>query len=117
MLSGSRFRFAPKFQGNATLNLDQPITDDVNLTARVQYQYSGRQLISTASRTERGVVNLINANLGVKLRSGLSVEGFVQNLTDEAYPTQTFNTPLQTGDENAYLAPPRTYGVRLRASF
>ncbi|MEH3101366.1 TonB-dependent receptor [Sphingomonas adhaesiva] len=117
VLSGSRFRFAPKFQGNATLNLDQPITDEVNLTARVQYQYSGRQLISTASRAERGDVHVINANLGLKLASGLSVEAFGQNLTNEIYPTQSFNTPLQTGDENAYLAPPRTYGIRLRATF
>ncbi|WBH15080.1 TonB-dependent receptor [Sphingomonas radiodurans] len=117
VLSGSRFRFAPKFQGNATLNLDQPITDDLNLTARVQYQYSGRQLINTASLTERGAVNMINANLGFKLKSGLSVEGWAQNVTNEIYPSQSFNTPLQTGDQNAYLAPPRTYGIRLRAQF
>lgn len=117
VLSGSRFRFAPKFQGNATINLDQPITDEMNLTARVQYQYSGRQLINTASLTERGAVNMINANLGLKLKSGLSFEGWAQNLTNEIYPSQSFNTPLQTGDQNAYLAPPRTYGIRLRAQF
>ncbi|WP_082515636.1 TonB-dependent receptor [Sphingomonas sp. Leaf412] len=117
VLSGSRFRFAPKFQGNATVNLDQPITDEMNLTARVQYQYSGPQLINTASLTERRAVGLLNANLGVKLKSGLSVEGWAQNLTNEAYASQSFNTPLQTGDQNAYLAPPRTYGIRLRGQF
>lgn len=117
VLSNSRFRFAPKFQGNATLNLDQPLTDEVNLTARVQYQYSGSQLINTASLAERGAVHLLNANLGLKLRSGLTVEAFGQNLTNEIYPTQAFNTPIQTGDQNAYLAPPRTYGLRVRASF
>ena len=90
----------------------------MNLTGRIQYQYSGRQLINTASRTERGSVGVLNANLGFRLpNSGLSFEIWGQNLTNEAYPTLTFNTPLQTGDENAYLAAPRTYGVRLRASF
>lgn len=117
VLSGSRFRFAPKFQGNATLNLDQPITDDLNLTGRVQYQYAGRQLVNTASLAERRAVGLIDANIGIKTADGLSVEVWGQNLTNEAYPTQLFNTPLQTGDQNAYLAPPRTYGVRLRARF
>ncbi|OWK29882.1 TonB-dependent receptor [Sphingomonas mucosissima] len=117
VLSGSRFRFAPKFQGNATLNLDQPITDDINLTGRVQYQYAGRQLVNTASLAERKAVGLIDANLGFKTADGLSVEVWGQNLTNKIYPTQLFNTPLQTGDQNAYLAPPRTYGVRLRARF
>ena len=117
VLSDSRFRFAPKFQGNATLNLDQPITSDLNLTSRVQYQYAGRQLINTASRNERGAVGLVDASIGVKSSDGLSFEVFGQNLTNEIYPTQLFNTPLQTGDQNAYLAPPRTYGVRMRARF
>lgn len=117
VLSGSRFRFAPKFQANATINLDQPISHDMNLTARVQYQYSGRQLINTASLTERSEVNIINANLGIKTRSGLSIEGWVQNLTNEIYPSQTLNTPQQNLDENAYLSPPRTYGIRLRCQF
>lgn len=118
VLSGSRFRFAPKFQGNATLSLDQPISDTVNLTGRVQYQYSGRQFLNTASLAERGSVGLLNANLGFRLPdSNLSVEVWGQNLTNEVYPTLSFNTPLQTGDENAYLGAPRTYGVRLRATF
>lgn len=117
VLSGSRFRFAPKFQGNATLNLDQPITSDINLTGRLQYQYAGRQLVNTASLAERKAVGLIDANLGFKTADGLSVEAWAQNLTNKIYPTQLFNTPLQTGDQNAYLAPPRTYGVRLRARF
>jgi outer membrane receptor protein involved in Fe transport len=117
VLSGSRFRFAPKFQGNATVNLDQPLTDDLNLTGRVQYQYSGGQYINTASLTQRSAINLLDANIGLKTKSGLSVEAFGQNLTNKIYPSQSFNTPLQTGDQNAYLAPPRTYGVRLRARF
>ena len=118
VLSGSRFRYAPKFQGNATLNLDQPVGNDLNLTGRLQYQYSGSQLINTASVAARGAVGLLNANIGLRLpEQGLSVELWGQNLTNEVYPALSFNTPLQTGDENAYLGSPRTYGVRLRATF
>ena len=117
VLSGTRFRFAPKLQGNATLNLDTPLNDNLNLVGRVQYQYSGKQLINTASLYERDAVNLVHANLGVRLNSGVTAEVWVQNIFNEIYPTQLFNTPLQTGDQNAYMAPPRTFGVRFRATF
>ncbi|MCW1384745.1 TonB-dependent receptor [Novosphingobium sp. KCTC 2891] len=117
-LSGSRFRYAPKLAANAAINVDTPLTDDVNLTARLQYQYSGSQLINTAGTEAQKAVSLVNANLGFKLpKQGLTVEGWVQNLFDQTYFTAAFNTPLQTGDVRGYLGAPRTYGVRLRASF
>ncbi|WP_235976950.1 TonB-dependent receptor [Sandaracinobacteroides hominis] len=117
VLSGQRFRFAPKFQGNAAINLDTPLNDDMNLVGRVQYQYSGPQYINTASLARRDAVGLVNANLGIRLHSGVTAEVWAQNLFDEIYPSQLFATPLQTGDQNAYLAPPRTFGVRFRATF
>ncbi|MEH3048181.1 TonB-dependent receptor [Sphingomonas adhaesiva] len=118
VLSNSRFRFAPELSGNVALNLDQPVTDDMNLTARVQYQYTSGQLINTAGTSRQGPISLLNANLGVKIPSSkLTVEGWIQNLFDKTYFTQAFATPLQTGDENGYLGAPRTYGIRLRASF
>lgn len=118
VLSDSRFRFAPKLSGNVSLNLDQSVSDDLNLTARIQYQYTSVQLINTAGLSRQGPVNLVNANLGVKVpESHLTVEAWVQNLFDKTYFTQAFETPLQTGDQNGYLGSPRTYGVRLRATF
>jgi len=118
VLSNSRFRFAPKLSGNVALNLDQPVSDDVNLTGRVQYQYTSAQLINTAGTSRQGPVSLVNANLGVKLPVwNLTIEGWVQNLFNKTYFTQAFATPLQTGDENGYLGAPRTYGLRLRATF
>ncbi|NML96265.1 TonB-dependent receptor [Novosphingobium olei] len=117
-LSGQRFRYAPKFAGNATINVDTPITENVNLTARLQYQYTGKQFVNTAGTEVQGAVSLVNANLGFKLpKSGLTVEGWVQNLFDETYFTAAFNSTLQTGDIRGYLGAPRTYGIRLRAAF
>lgn len=118
VLSNSRFRFAPKLSGNLALNLDQPVADDLNVTGRVQYQYTSTQLISTATTARQGSVGLLNANLGVKLpSSNFTVEGWMLNVLDKTYFTQTFETPLQTGDQNGYLGAPRTYGIRLRANF
>jgi outer membrane receptor protein involved in Fe transport len=118
VLSGSRFRFSPKFSGNATLNLDQPLNDNLNLLGRVQVQYQSRQLISTATSAQQSPVTLVNANLGFKLpETGLLIEGWVQNLFNKTWFTQTFPTPLQSGDQNAYPGTPRTFGIRVRASF
>jgi len=56
--------------------------------------------------------------LGIKSgRGGWQVEAWVQNLFDKIYGTFAFNTPLQTGDENVYLAAPRTFGLTLRGNF
>ncbi len=117
VLSDTRFRFAPEFQGNAAINLDTPLNDRASLIGRVQYQYSGPQYINNASLARRGAVSLVNANLGVRLDSGVTAELWAQNLFNEIYPSQLFATPLQTGDQNAYLAPPRTFGIRFRANF
>jgi outer membrane receptor protein involved in Fe transport len=117
VLSDTRFRFAPKFQGNATISLDTPLSDNIDLVGRAQYQYSGPQYISTASLARRDSVGLVNGNIGVRVSSAFTAEIWAQNLLNKTYASQLFATPLQTGDQNAYLAPPRTFGLRLRANF
>lgn len=118
VLQGARFRYAPKLQANVALNLDQPLADNLNMTGRLQYQYSGSQYLSTSSAHARGSVNLLNGNIGFRLPdSGLSAEIWGLNLTNQVYPEATFATTLQTGSTNAFLAPPRTYGIRLRTEF
>lgn len=117
-LSGQRFRYASKYSGNASLNLDQPVTSDLNLTGRVQYQYSSSQYINTSSDAKRGNVGIVNANIGLKSDGGgWQVEGWIQNAFNKTYATLAFDTPIQEGDQNAYLNAPRTYGVTLRGSF
>jgi iron complex outermembrane receptor protein len=116
-LSGSRFRFAPRITANAGLTLNTPLTDSVDLLGRVQYQYASSQFDNVAGLNVQGPVGLLNANLGVKFDHRFTIEGWVQNLTNKTYATQVFETPLQTGTQNAYMAPPRTFGVRLHGSF
>ena len=116
-LSGSRFRFAPKLTANAGVNLDTPWTDTVDLIGRVQYQYASSQYDNVAANNIQGAVGLVNANLGVKIEHRYTIEAWVQNLTNKTYASQVFETPLQTGTQNAYMAPPRTFGVRVHATF
>ncbi|KUR75244.1 TonB-dependent receptor [Novosphingobium sp. FSW06-99] len=116
-LSGSRFRFAPKVNANAGVNYDAPLSDSVDLIARVQYEYTGSQFDNVAGYNVQGPVGLVNANLGFKIEHRFMVEAWVQNLTNKIYETQVFETPLQTGTENAYMGAPRTFGVRFHAAF
>jgi iron complex outermembrane recepter protein len=117
LLSGSRFRFAPRISANAGLNLNQPMSDRLDLTGRVQYEYTSSQMNNLAGTNVQGAVGLLNLNLGLRIDHRYSIEGWVQNLTNKIYETQVFETPLQTGTENAYMGAPRTFGVRLHATF
>ncbi len=118
ILRGQRFRYASKLTGNVGINFDRPLNDDLNVVSRWQYQYIGPQFVNTASNVERGAVNLVNGNFGIRSTTGgWTLETWVQNLFDKTYPAVVFNTALQTGDQNAYLAPARSYGITFRGNF
>ncbi|MGQ4828505.1 TonB-dependent receptor domain-containing protein, partial [Enterococcus faecalis] len=80
VLSGSRFRFAPRLSANAGVNLDTPLSDKLDLTGRVQYQYTSSQLNNVAGLNVQGPVSLVNANLGLRIDHRYTLEGWVQNL-------------------------------------
>jgi iron complex outermembrane recepter protein len=60
-------------------------------------------------------VTLLNANLGVDIADGdVRLELWGQNLTNRIYANAAFLAPLQGTTENAYMAPPRTFGLRTK---
>ena len=115
VLSGSRIRFVPKFGGNAALKLDAPMNDRVSLIGRAELQYTSPEFLDNSSLAQRSAVTLVNLDLGFKTADGRwQIEGWVQNLTNRIYANTAFLVPLQGTTENVYLAPPRTFGARLR---
>lgn len=61
---------------------------------------------------------VLNATLGIRAQdTGLEIEAFARNLTDTDYLQVAFDTPLQGGSFNAFLAEPRTYGITARFRF
>jgi outer membrane receptor protein involved in Fe transport len=63
-----------------------------------------------------------NARVGLRFADGAySIEGFVNNFTDEVVRGVTFNTTLRgsgaANSRSAFSLQPRTYGVTLRAKF
>ena len=47
-------------------------------------------------------------------KSNVRIEGFVNNLTNEAHATQA---TIDTSTQEFIFNPPRTYGVRMQVSF
>ncbi|MEH3034918.1 MAG: TonB-dependent receptor [Sphingomonas adhaesiva] len=116
-LSGRRFAATPKFQGNVGVNLDKPVNDDYALVGRVQVQYVGPHFTTTVSNATQDEYAIVNLNIGAQAAAGWRLEFYVTNLFDEITYARHFLTPLQTGDQNVYLGPPRQYGLSLRYSF
>ena len=63
-----------------------------------------------------------NARVGLRFADGAySIEGFVNNITDEVNRGVTFNTTLRgsgaANSRSAFTLQPRTYGVTVRAKF
>ena len=117
-LAGRRFSTAPELAGNIALSGETPINDSLAITGRVQVQHTGRVFTNPVTNDQERPITLVDANIGIKsLNADWRIEGWVHNLFNTTYVTSHFNTPLQTGDINAYLGAPRTYGVTLRGSF
>ncbi|BFM17832.1 TonB-dependent receptor [Maricurvus nonylphenolicus] len=117
-ISGQRMKQAPHFTGNAALNFDAPLTDDLSLKGRVQYQYRGSRYIHTSSLAKEDSNHRVNANISlVSDVHGWQLDLWGLNLTDEADPTAVFTPPGLNGELNAYIDAPRTYGITLRGSF
>lgn len=117
VLSGRRFAVAPEFSGSLSLKLDKPINDTFSVVGRINQQYSGSYITNNSNFMEQGGYGLLNINLGIKSAAGWTLEGWVQNAFDKRYVTNHFATTLQSGDTNAYMSSPRTFGVTLRGSF
>lgn len=117
-LSGRRFVSAPKFSGNAAVDLSYPLNSSIDVTARLQVDYRSTYITGTATSFEQPGFALLNANLGLKSTSnGWLIEAFGRNLTNVTYATFEGNRPLQSGSILSYLGAPRTYGVRVRYQF
>jgi outer membrane receptor protein involved in Fe transport len=117
-LAERRFSRTPKFAGNAAINLDQPISSRLAITGRAAVQYFGSHFTNTANNLRQDGYALLDFSIGLKaIDDRWSLSAYCSNCTDKRYLTQHFNTPLQTGDVNAYVGTPRQYGVMLRGKF
>ncbi|MEM7689835.1 MAG: TonB-dependent receptor [Pseudomonadota bacterium] len=147
-LCGNDLTNAPRVIGIMGANYEKPISDGVEFFAAGQIRLEGDQRTSTqaivppsaadvaAAGSVQAAINAAPLIIGdvqdgqefINLRAGLrfndgaySIEGFVNNLTDNVVRGVTFNTTLRgsgaANSRSAFSLQPRTYGVVVRAKF
>lgn len=117
-ISGRDFVQSPDWAGSATLAYEQPVGDDLAVSARANLQYRGATYTNTANDARQGAYALLNLGLGIgTIDEGWKVNVFCQNCTDKRYATEHFNTPLLTGEVRAFVGAPRSYGLNVTTSF
>lgn len=122
-LSGGTIGFAPRWSGSLSATVESDFLADWDARWNVSAKYTSDYNSGSNLDPQKDVdeMALFNARLIVSNEhSPFSLELWSQNLTDEDYVTVAFDTPLQGSDGSAiatFLAPPRTFGVTLKATF
>lgn len=114
--SGNRLNLAPKWAYSAFVDLDLPVGDGA-VIGRAEYSHRGRQFFTAANAglDQQAPYGLINASLGYDFGdSGFRVMVFGRNLADKEYVTSTAS--FASGIVGR-VGEPRTYGVRLSATY
>jgi outer membrane receptor protein involved in Fe transport len=121
-LSGQTLPFAPKLTATAGLQWEHSFNAG-SLFSRLDGSWVGEQNVTSELDPNHGkqdAYGLMNFRLGWK-REAWEIFGWVRNLTDETYITQTAQSnlfaSLQDGTYQNYLGAPRSYGVTLLARY
>ncbi|MCM0033666.1 TonB-dependent receptor [Sandarakinorhabdus limnophila] len=107
---GNELPLISRYTLNAGINYVTPISDDLDLNARVDYRRTGRTWWDVENSTSRNPVNIVDARLGVSNKRW-SVTAFSQNLFNEIY-----NAEFSPGGF-VFKARPRRYGVEASFNF
>ncbi|MGB8635465.1 MAG: TonB-dependent receptor [Rhodanobacteraceae bacterium] len=120
LLPGSRISFAPLWSASAALRyerkLGRSLLGSFHLGAKYMSEFNtGSDLDPQKAQS---AVTVVNARVGIgAVDKAWQVELWARNLTDAEYIQVGFDAPLQAGAWNAFLMPPRTYGVTLRLQY
>jgi iron complex outermembrane recepter protein len=120
--------FAPKWSGSLSATFEQPVGATLLWRANLGAKYTSEY--NTGSNLDRRKIQdaytLVNARIGFGAEDERwMVEAWAQNLTDEEYYQVAFDATLQgssagpapTSTIDAFLGPPRTYGLTARFKF
>lgn len=119
--SGNQMIRAPEHQATLAMEYDLSLNRFGNLIPRVQYIISDK-IYFTAANSEAEMQPWFG-NLQIRLRwqnvdENLWLEGFVENLTDEdVQSTRAVSTAVLGLPITGAFQPPRTWGVRIGASY
>ena len=105
----------PDWSGTFGASYEIPLAGGATLTPEVDVLYSGEYLLSaSAPNVTQKAYAKVDARLTFRTDAGLSIQAFVQNLTNKATLGR-----ITTGTLSAQgtYSDPRTYGVRVGYKF
>ncbi len=111
--------YAPDWTVNAGLQYEFLLSDEMSLTPRVQLSHKSSQTTQpfpTLIYSTLPARTVIDARLTWAINDAISIDAFVNNLTDETYIAAQLQTTTSADGGYVYGAP-RTYGVRFIGEF
>ena len=120
LLPGSRISFAPLWSTSASLRYEHAVGDSLLGSFHLGGKYmSGANTGSDLDPEKyQKAYTVANARVGIGARDkSWTLEMWVKNLADTNYIQVGFDAPLQADAWNAFLSPPRTYGLTFRMRY
>nr|WP_047169330.1 TonB-dependent receptor [Sphingomonas sp. Y57] len=109
---GTRLVDSPKYTASASINLNQPVSDDLTAEASASVNYTSKMLTGTIlARFPANDITVVRLNAGLRSAAGWTIGVFADNLLDEKGFTRA--TGLLNGIVNGDHIRPRTIGVQL----
>jgi outer membrane receptor protein involved in Fe transport len=119
-LAGKQLTNAPEWVVTAAVNYERSLGASLLGFTRLDYRYTDERNTGSNLAPEKlqGATSVVNGNIGIAADDrAWEVELWARNLFDEDYRQVVFDAPLQNGSFNAFLADPRTVGLRARFNF
>jgi len=115
-LSGRPPPDAPKWTLVGSARYEHPITNDINFTGIVSVRYSTHYYTDLPDTPvfANGDTTFVDASIEFALRSGVSLQLWGRNLTQQNAILTGIPTPVAPSSLSAFANDPRTYGVTLR---
>lgn len=111
--SGNWQPFASKFSASLSAEYTRPITGDIDLVARADYDWRSSFFWDTANQIKEPGYGIVNVRVGIETeRWAFSV--FAQNLFDQEYRVRA---AVYSGAAMAIPGTPQTFGLLARATF
>lgn len=121
--AGQQFTNAPKWSGYVSGDVTVPVKDGLDLLLHGDYRYESKvyfddsRTVNQGLSYSRGGYGLLNARVGVQTSQGLEISVYAQNLTNKRVLLNRTNDLLGLGIVLDSYSAPRTYGVRVGATF
>jgi iron complex outermembrane receptor protein len=109
----------PEYTANLGVQFTQPVTDMINMVARVDYRHEGKKYWHADNVAYQKPIDLVNARLGFET-DHYSIAGWIKNMFNRQYFVEYAAanfSGLFTGNDIGQLAPQRTFGVEGKVKF